>query len=128
MPRRDQLSALLATFRAEIDDPVGAFDHLEIVLDHDDRIARLDQALKQPHEQRDIVEMQPGGWFVEDEKIAAFFVSRAAAVGQVPDELEPLRFAAGKRVQRLTEPQIAEPDFLQDERAAGRAFPLRRSR
>ena len=61
-------------FRAEIDDPVGAFHHLQVVLDYDDRIPCVDQALKQPHEQRDIVEMQSCGWFVEDEKIAPLFV------------------------------------------------------
>ena len=69
---RDNLPALFATFRAEIDDPVGALDHFEVVLDHHDRVARFHQALKQPNEKRDVVEMQPGGWFVEDKKIAAF--------------------------------------------------------
>ena len=111
--RGDHLPAFLAAFRTEIDDPVGAFHHLQIVLDHDDRIARLDQALKQPNEKRDIVEMQPGGRLVEDEKIA-LRVSLRAALGQMPDELEPLRFAAGQGVERLTETEIAEPDFLQN--------------
>src|SRR5450432_397601 len=32
----------------------------------------------------------------------------------MPNELEPLRFSAGKRVQRLTEPQITEAHFLED--------------
>ena len=122
--RCDDFAALFAAFRAEVDDPVGAFDDLEIVLDHDDRIARLDQALEQPDEQRDIVEMQAGGRFVEDEKIAAFAVLELP-VRQVPDEFQPLGFAAGKGVQRLAEPQITESDFFEDrERPAERlAFP-----
>ncbi len=85
----DQPAAFLSAFRSEIDDPVGAFHHLKVVLDHDDRIPRLDQALKQFHEQSDIVEMESGGRFIEDEKIPLFRLA-AAAVGQVPDELEPL--------------------------------------
>ncbi|HZJ16036.1 MAG TPA: hypothetical protein VFD27_13370, partial [Chthoniobacteraceae bacterium] len=83
------------------------------MLDDNDRISRVDQALKQSYEKRDIVEMQPCGWFVEDEKIPLFRLA-AATVGQVPDELEPLRFAAGQSVERLTEPKITEPNLLQD--------------
>ena len=48
VPARDDFAAFVAAFRPEIDDPVGALDHLEVVLDHDDRIARFDQPLKKP--------------------------------------------------------------------------------
>ena len=119
MPRSDHLPAFFATFRAKIDDPVGAFDDFEIVLDHHDRIARFDQALKQPDEKRDVVEMQTGGRFIEDEKIAAFSYRVAAVSAKMPNELKPLRFAAGKRVERLTEPQIAEPNFFQQRERSG---------
>ena len=71
---RDDLTAFFATFGTEIDDPVGAFDDFEIVLDDDDRMPGIHQALKQPNEKRDVVEMQTGGWFVEDKQIAAFAV------------------------------------------------------
>ncbi len=40
---------------------------------------------------------------------------------EMPTEFEPLRFAAGKSIQRLTEPEVAEPDFLEhSERIAKR--------
>ena len=114
----DQRAAFLSSFRAKIDDPVGALHHLQVVLDHDDRISCLDQPLKEPHEKGDIIEMQPRGRFIEDEKIPfSYFAS--GAVGQMPDELEPLRFAARQGVERLTEPQIAKPHFLQDEERPG---------
>src|SRR5262245_55548951 len=58
--------------------------------------------------------MQPCGWFIEDEKIPLFRLV-AATVGQVPDEPEPLRFAAGQSVEQLTESQITESNLLQDE-------------
>jgi predicted ATP-grasp superfamily ATP-dependent carboligase len=32
--RHQDLPALVAAFRTEIDDPVGATDHIEVVLDH----------------------------------------------------------------------------------------------
>ena len=45
-------------------------------LDDDDRTSRLDQTLEEPNEQRDIVEVQPGGRFVEDEKVSALRLLR----------------------------------------------------
>ena len=119
-PAATNLSAFLAGVRAEVDDPVGAFDDLEIVLDDDDRVACIDQALEQPEQQRDVVEMQPGGRFVEDEQVSGFpFPSGFAEVG---DELEPLRFAAGESVERLAETQVSEADFLQDCERTGERF------
>ena len=49
----------------------------------------------EPKEKRDIVEMQASGWFIEDEKIAAFAVLEISGA-QVPDEFQALGFAAGK--------------------------------
>ena len=37
----NDMSAGLAAFRAEIDDPVGRFDHIEIVVYDDERIAGI---------------------------------------------------------------------------------------
>src|SRR5258708_29217262 len=39
---RDDLAAAVAAFGAEIDDPVGGLDDLEIVLDHHHGVAALD--------------------------------------------------------------------------------------
>ena len=68
-PRRDELPALVARLGPEIDDPVGAFDDFEIVLDHDQRVAAVDQPLKEPHQDRDVVKMQSGRRLIEDEEI-----------------------------------------------------------
>ena len=116
VPARDELAAFVARFRSEIDDPIGAFDHFEIVLDHDERLPGFDQSLKQLHQQRDIVEMQSGRRFVEDEEVAAsesVSVLAGDVIRQMADELEPLRFAAGKSIERLPEPQVTEPDFVE---------------
>ena len=45
----DELPTFVASLRPEIDDPIGTLDHLEIVLDHDDRVAGFDESLKQLH-------------------------------------------------------------------------------
>jgi hypothetical protein len=66
------LAAFIAGFGSEIDNPVGAFNHFEIVLDHNQRMPGVDQSLEQLQQNRDIIEMQSGGWFVENKKIAAW--------------------------------------------------------
>src|SRR5690606_22573350 len=43
---RHDLAAGVAAFGPEVDDPIGGLDDLEIVFDHDDRIACFDQFLK----------------------------------------------------------------------------------
>ena len=40
----------------------------------------------------------------------------------MPDKFQPLRFPAGKRVERLSEAQITKPDFLQDCKRTGERF------
>ena len=39
---RHDLASLVSPLRTEIDDPVGAADHIEVVLDHQDGIALPD--------------------------------------------------------------------------------------
>src|SRR5205085_2923112 len=61
--------------------------------------------------------MQTSRRLIEDEEIAArraVLFRTNIFIGEVPDEFQPLRFAAGKRVERLAEPQISEPDFIQN--------------
>ena len=121
VPAATNLSAFLAAFRAEVDDPVGALDDLEIVLDHDDRIARFDQALEQSDEKRNIIEVQSGRRLVEDEQVSGFSFP-VSGLAKVPDEFQPLRFAAGESVERLAKAQITESDFLQDCERTGEPF------
>ena len=112
-----QPSSFVASLRSEINHPIGALDDLEIVLDHDEGIARVDQALEQLHQHRDIVEMQSSGRLVENEKVAAaraVLFGAGTLVREMPDEFEALRFAARKSVQRLTKPQITKADFVQN--------------
>src|SRR5437762_460757 len=63
--------------------------------------------------------MKAGGRFIEDEKIAIFRLA-TAAVGEMPNELESLRFAARQSVERLAQPQITEPNFLENEKGPGK--------
>ena len=63
---RDDLAALVATLRAEVDDPVGGLDDLQIVFDHDHGVALLHQRLEHVEQFADVFEMEAGGGLVED--------------------------------------------------------------
>src|SRR5438093_8965024 len=41
----DQLASVVASLRAEVDDMIGRFDHVQVVLDNDDRMPGVDQAV-----------------------------------------------------------------------------------
>ena len=65
----------IAPFGPEVDDPVGGLDHIQVVLDDDDRVARVDQSVQHLEQLVDVVEMQAGGGLVED-------VERSAGVAR----------------------------------------------
>ena len=80
-PSRDNFAAFVSRLWSQIDDPVGTFNHFEIVLDHDDRMPGVDQPLEQLQQHRDIIEMQAGSRFVEDEEISKRFFCRGSRAG-----------------------------------------------
>ena len=88
---------------AEVDDPVGAPDQIEIVLDDEDRVSLVDELLQNGDEPRDVVEVEPRRRFVED-------VDRLSRSGadQFFCELDPLRLASRKSRRGLAESQIIE--------------------
>ena len=102
--------------RAHVDDVVGDPDHLRVVLDDEDRVALVAQALEQRVHPLDVVGVQPDRRLVEDVR----------DVGQrrpeVADHPRALRLAARERAGRPVEAQVAQPHL--DERVE--AVPERR--
>ena len=98
----------LAALGAEVDDPVGLLDHVEVVLDHEHRVARVDQPLQHLEQLLDVGEVQAGRRLVED-------VERPAGrdLAELLGELDALRLAAGERRRRLAELDVVEPDVVQ---------------
>src|SRR5689334_17792746 len=62
----DDAAAGFAPFGAEVDEPVGGGDHVEVVLDDDDRVPQVGQPVEDDEQARDIGEMEAGGRLVED--------------------------------------------------------------
>src|ERR1700731_216965 len=82
----DDPPAAVAAFGSEVDDPVGALDDIEVVLDDQHGVAGVDEAGEHPEEAPHILEVQPGGGLVEDVDGAA-----GGALAQLRGELHPLR-------------------------------------
>src|SRR6185437_15493075 len=90
----------------------------QIVLDHDERSAAIDQLAQGGEQLGYVVEVQTGGWLVQYVEDATGLRRPGGCVGRahrrkVRSQLDALRFAAGKRGSRLAEPQITEADFIE---------------
>ncbi len=118
----DDAAACFAAFGTEIDDPVGIGDHIEVVLDHHDGVARVDEPVQHADQLLDVGHVQPDGRLVENvERLAAARRRGGSArrprvdahFRELAHELDPLRLAARERRALLAERQIAEPDVLQ---------------
>ncbi len=63
-------ATLVAPIRPEVDQPVAGADHVQVVLDHDQRMPRLQQLAQGTHQLGDVVEVQARGRLVEQEQHA----------------------------------------------------------
>jgi hypothetical protein len=92
-----------AAFGPHVDQPIGGFDDVEVVLDHHDGVARIAQLVQHLQQQRDVGKVQAGGRLVED-------VERAAGVAfaQFECQLHALRLAARQRRRGLAELDVGE--------------------
>jgi len=62
----DYIAAAIAAFGPEIDQVVGSLDNVEVVLDHDDGVARVGETAEHTEQLFDVVEMQSGRRLIED--------------------------------------------------------------
>ena len=74
----NDIAAGIAALGAEVDNPIGTFDKLGVMLDHQDGVAMLDQTVEGFHQLVDVMEMEASGRLVEEEELALLVASRAA--------------------------------------------------
>ena len=114
-PFGHQQAARVAAFRAQVDQPVGGADHVQVVLDHQHRIAAFQQFAQGAHQFGDVIEMQPGGRLVEHEQRAARgggLPARGRALGRLREEagqLQALRLTTRQGRHRLSQLHVFEP-------------------
>ncbi|OIQ93571.1 hypothetical protein GALL_245310 [mine drainage metagenome] len=111
----DDLPAGVAPLGAEVDDPVGRGDHVQVVLDQHHAVPGVHQFVQGPQQLGDVVEVQAGGGFVQqiEAALARAAPGGLAGFGQEGRELEPLRLAARQRGRGLAQAQVIEADGLQ---------------
>ena len=102
-------SAILSAFGAEVDDPVGVADHVQIVLDDDDRVAQVGQPV-QHFEQFASRPRSAGRWWARRADTSVF---PGLALAQFARQLDALGFAAGERDRRLAQMNVAQADVHQ---------------
>jgi hypothetical protein len=100
--------------RAEVDQPVGGLDDVEVVLDDHDGVAVVAQAVQHLEQHLDVLEVQAGGRLVEDVERAA-----GVALGQFQRQLDALRLAARERGGDWPSSDVAEADVDQGLELAG---------
>ena len=99
---------MLARAGADIDDVIGGFDGLLVVLDHDYRVAEVAQ-LEQGVDQAAVVALvQADAGLVEDVEHAH---QPAADLGRQSD---PLGLAARERGRRAVQGEVVQPDVQQE--------------
>ncbi len=105
---RDDLAAVLAGARPDVDDVVGGAHRLLVVLDDDDRVAELAQPLERRDELGVVALVQADRRLVEDVEHAD---ERRPDLGRQPDAL---RLATAQRRRRALHRQVADADVLQE--------------
>lgn len=63
---KDDLTAVLAGFGAQLDNPVGGGDDFQVMLNHDEGVASVDELVKQRNQSPRIREMKSRRRLVED--------------------------------------------------------------
>ncbi len=103
-PVGDDLAAVLARPRADVDHPVRGPDRLLVVLDDEDRVPEVTQPRQGRDQLRVVPLVQPDRRLVEDVQDAH---QGRADLGRQPD---PLGFTARQRHARSIEREVVEPD------------------
>src|SRR5438876_5216791 len=105
----DDAATLLAAFGTEVDHAVRGRDDVQVVLDDDDGIAPVHEALQRGDELCDVRHVQPRRGLVEHEDGPP-----EGGRGELGGQLDPLCFATGERRARLPELEIHEPDLREE--------------
>ena len=108
MPDDDDLAAVLARARADVDDVVGDPDRLLVVLDDDHRVAEV----AQPHQRLD--EALVVALVQADRRLVEHVEHADEAAADLRRQPDALRLAAGERGRRAVEREVVEADVEQE--------------
>src|SRR4029077_16520270 len=101
----DDVAAGAAALGAEVDQPVGALQHVQVVLDDDDGVAALAKPMEDLEEPFDVSEMEAGRRLVGGVEGRAGRVLR-----ELEGDLDPLGLSPRERRRALAEGDVPESD------------------
>lgn len=110
----DDLAAVGAGFRAEVDDVVGLGSEVHVVFDDDDGVSFIDEAVEDVGEAGDVLLVEADGGFLDEVEIGvggADVGYAGSTFGELGDELESLGFASGDSGAGLSEGEVTEAGF-----------------
>ena len=102
----DNLTAAGTSFGAKVNDVVGAFDNVEIVLNNDHRVSGINQTIQHFYQLMHIGNMQAGSRLVQNINGLSCFT-----LGKLQRQLHALRFTAGKCGRTLTQLDITKANI-----------------
>ncbi len=85
----DDLTAAIAALRTQVDDVIGYLNDIQVVLNDQDAVASIDQALEDFDQLVNVGSVQADGRFIENVQRAA-----GGAAGELARELDALGLAA----------------------------------
>ena len=107
-PLGDDLAAMHAGARADVDDIIGGPDRVLVVLDHDHRVAEVAQAPQRVEQPRVVALVQA------DRRLVEHIEHAGEAGADLRGEPDALALAARQRAGGARQRQIVEPDVAQE--------------
>src|SRR5206468_6803155 len=95
-------------FGPQVNQIVRGLDDIEVVLDDEQGVPRLEQLPERGEQLRDVVEMQARGRLVEDVEKPFTAMRR-----QVRRDLDPLSLSTGQRRGWLSQTEVTEADLVE---------------
>src|ERR1035437_4635311 len=99
----DDAATVFAALGAEVENPVGVTDYVQVVFDDDDRVAQVGEPVEDFEQLAHVVKVQTGGGLVEQIKCLA-----SLALAQLASQLHALRLAAGESGRALPQMDVAQ--------------------
>ena len=123
-------SSRITAFRPQINQPVTGSNHIQVMLDHHQRMPRIEQLAQGPHQLGNVIKMQAGCGLVkheEDAPLGRGLTTGRGALGRLSQktgQLEALGLTARKRGHRLPELDVFQTD-IQDRLQSANHIPIR---
>ena len=103
---RNDFTAIIASFRTEVDDPIGNFHKIHIVLDDKDSVLFFNELLEHFDELVNVVKMQSRSWLIENiERLSSRWARKLFG------QFDPLRFTTRKCRRTLSQLDVVQTHF-----------------